>query len=53
MKPIPEAIIVAASTHSPEVLGQGASPFPDRMTPSSHGVLPTFATSTLLSDATF
>jgi hypothetical protein len=43
MKPIPEATIVAASTHGPEVLGQGASPLPDRMTPSSHGGLPTFA----------
>jgi hypothetical protein len=53
MKPMPEAIIVAASTHGPEVLGQGASPFPDRMTPSSHGGLPTFAISALLSGGAF
>jgi hypothetical protein len=53
MKPMPEAIIVAASTHGPEVLGQGDSPFPDRMTPSSHGGLPTFAISTFLSGAAF
>jgi hypothetical protein len=46
---MPEAMIVAASTHGPEVLEQGASPFPDRMTPSSHGGLPMVVTFTLLS----
>jgi hypothetical protein len=53
MKPMPEATIVAASTHGPEVLGHGASPLPDRMTPSSHGGLPTFAIFTLLSGVAF
>jgi hypothetical protein len=50
---MPEATIVAASTHGPEVLGQGACAFLDRMTPSSHGGLQTFAIFTLLSGAAF
>jgi hypothetical protein len=50
---MPEPMMVAAKTQGPELGAQGASLFPDRITPSSHGGLPRFATSWLLSEGFF
>jgi hypothetical protein len=44
MKAMADPMMVAARTHGAEVRVQGAEARPERITPSSHGGIPMFAT---------
>jgi hypothetical protein len=44
MKAMADPMMVAAKTHGTEARVQGAEAWPERITPSSHGGIPMFAT---------